>query len=230
MLLFIPIKEKSQRVPGKNFRKLLDVPLYKRCLYKLKNFKVYVDTDSKDLIKEIKSDKNLTHVTPYLRSDHLTGHKTSVCELIKHFLIKFDIKNESICQVHVTSPFLKQETLLNAKAKLSSGYDSIVSCNSYQNRLWRKEDYGYCPINHNPMKLEQTQDLPVYYEENSLFYIFNSDYFLKTNARVGTNPYFYVNNYPENIDIDTEDDWKLVESLCIEEKLKNETFLAANPK
>jgi len=80
------------------------------------------------------------------------------------------------------------------------------------------------------MKLEQTQDLPVYYEENSLFYIFNSDYFLKTNARVGINPYFYVNNYPENIDIDTEDDWKLVESLCIEEKLKNETFLAANPK
>ena len=95
-------------------------------------------------------------------------------------------------------------------------HDSVVACNKYQNRLWRKEKYGYAPINHNPLKLEQTQDLPVFYEENSLFYIFNTQYFLNTGSRVGLDPYFYICNYPENIDIDTEDDWKLVKSLVKE--------------
>ena len=92
-------------------------------------------------------------------------------------------------------------------------YDSIAACNVYQNRLWRKESYGYIPVNHNPLKLEQTQDLSIFYEENSLFYMFNSDMFLKTNSRIGSNPYFWPCNYPENVDIDTENDWKLVETL-----------------
>ena len=63
------------------------------------------------------------------------------------------------------------------------------------------------------MKLEQTQDLPMYFEENSLFYMFNSDYFLQTNCRIGINPFFYICNFPENLDIDTEDDWQLVKNI-----------------
>lgn len=224
MIIFIPIKEISQRVPQKNFRLIEDVMLYKRCLYKLINFKVYVDTDSERIIKEIKEDKNLKHVTVFKRRKNLIGHKTSVCDIIKDFIIRFNIIDQSVCQVHVTSPFLKSETL-NKASKFLSDHDSVVSCNEYQNRLWRKESYGYVPINHNPLKLEQTQDLPVYYEENSLFYIFNSDYFLKTGCRVGIKPHFYVCNYPENVDIDTENDWKLVKSLTGD---FNEVSLATN--
>jgi CMP-N-acetylneuraminic acid synthetase len=212
MIVFIPIKEKSQRVPGKNFRELQGESLYKRCLLKLSKFKVFVDTDSEKIISEIQSDPRLDHVTIYLRDPDLIGHETSVCKLIERFIDKHSILGEDICQVHVTSPFLKSETLESAM-KMMKEYDSVVSCNAYQNRLWRKEPYGYCPVNHNPMKLEQTQDLPVFYEENSLFYIFNSASFLKTLSRVGSNPYFYTCNFPENLDIDTEDDWSLVESL-----------------
>jgi CMP-N-acetylneuraminic acid synthetase len=215
MIVFIPIKEKSQRVPNKNFRLVNGVQLYKRCLYKLSNFNVFVDTDSIEIINNIQTDSKLSHVTPYFRNKELHGHDMSVCDIIKSFITKFKIENETICQTHVTSPFLKFETLSLASDKMIN-HDSVVSCNNYQNRLWRKERYGYCPINHNPLKLEQTQDLPNYYEENSLFYIFNSDQFLKTNCRIGSNPYFFVNNYPENIDIDTEDDWKLVKLLTSE--------------
>ena len=214
MVVFIPIKEVSQRVPRKNFRNLNGIPLYKRCLDKLSEFKVFVDTDSSEIIDAIKSDPKLSNVTPYLRNLDLLGHDVSVCDLIKDFIETRNIKEKNICQIHVTSPFLKTETLKSANKLIEAGYDSIVACNSYQNRLWRKEDYGYCPINHNPLKLEQTQDLPVYYEENSLFYIFKKDNFLKTNCRIGNHPYFYVANHPENIDIDTEDDWALVETLC----------------
>lgn len=218
MKIFIPIKEISQRVPEKNFRLIEGIPLYKRCLYKLSLFDVYVDTDSEELIKSIREDNKLKNVTVYKRNEDLLGNEVSVCELINNFILEYCDSKTNICQLHVTSPFLEISTLHNAFRKLEEGYDSVVSCNNYQNRLWRKESYGYCPINHNPLKLEQTQDLPVYYEENSLFYIFNSDFFLKTKCRIGTNPYFYSCDYPENIDIDTEDDWKLVKSIVREDK------------
>ena len=218
MIIFVPIKEVSQRVPRKNFRHLNEVPLYKRCLYKLRDHQVFVDTDSSDIIENIQSDPKLQHVTPILRNMNLLGHNVSVCDLIKDFIITKKIKEKNICQLHVTSPFLATKTLEDAGKLMMSGHDSVVACNNYQNRLWRKEAYGFCPVNHNPLKLEQTQDLPVYFEENSLFYIFNTEFFLKTNCRVGSNPYFYVCNYPENVDIDTEDDWNLVKTLCREEK------------
>jgi CMP-N-acetylneuraminic acid synthetase len=209
MIVFIPIKEISQRVPNKNFRLVDGIPLYKRCLYKLKDYKVYVDTDSERIFNEISKDNKLNHVTVLPRKKELMGHEISVCDIIACFIRRCKIVDQTICQVHVTSPFLKTDTLTKAISMLAN-YDSVVACNEYQNRLWRSENYGYTPVNHNPLKLEQTQDLPIYYEENSLFYIFNSEYFIKTRCRVGTNPYFYVCNYPENIDIDVEDDWKLV--------------------
>ena len=89
-------------------------------------------------------------------------------------------------------------------------HDSVVSCNTYNSRFWRKEKYGFCPINHNPIKLEQTQDLPSLYEENSAFYIFSPDIMLSTGNRIGKNPYFYSVEYPFNLDIDTEEDWEKV--------------------
>ena len=92
--------------------------------------------------------------------------------------------------------------------------DSIVACNVLQTRLWKKEDYGFIPVNHNPVVLQQTQDLVEYYEENSLFYAFRADMFKKTNMRIGRSPNFYKTEFPENVDIDTEEDWSLVEKIA----------------
>lgn len=219
MIVFVPIKERSQRVPGKNFRTIGSVPLYKRCLKKLTDHEVFVDTDSKNLLSMISNDSDLSHVTAYERPEHLKGHEISVCDLIENFIQRFNIRSH-MCQVHVTSPFLNVKTIEKAyREMLENEYDSIAACNRYQNRLWRKEEYGYCPVNHNPCKLEQTQDLPVFYEENSLFYIFDSQDFLKTKLRIGVNPSFYPCTFPENLDIDTEDDWKIVTSVAKGESL-----------
>ena len=209
MKIFIPIKKNSQRVPQKNFRSFNGVPLFMHTLNKLKDFEVYVDSDSEDVISACKS---LEHVTAYKRSNPLIGDDVSVCDLIEKF-IEFCYDDDHICQLHVTSPFLDVDLLKNAMSLVDRGYDSVVSCNEVQTRFWRKEQYGYCPVNHNPTKLEQTQDLPIYYEENSVFYIIDVDLFKKTKMRVGMNPYFYPLTFPINLDIDTEDDWNLVEKV-----------------
>jgi CMP-N-acetylneuraminic acid synthetase len=211
MIMYIPIKHVSQRVPGKNFRLLDGIPLYKHCLLKYRDFDVYVDTDSDEISEGIKSDPRLSNVTVYKRSESLIGHEVSVCDLISEFITKFNIESPVI-QTHVTSPFLNSDVLKEAYVRMIT-HDSVVSCNSYNSRFWRREEYGYCPVNHNPLKLEQTQDLPPLYEENSAFYIFNPDVIKTTGNRIGKKPYFYVMNYPDNLDIDTEEDWNKIEEI-----------------
>ena len=211
MTYFIPIKENSQRVPRKNFRPLGDKPLYKHIIDKLKGENVFVDTDSVEIIKELRTYSN---VIAYERSEKLIGDNVSVCDLIYDFLNRFeDMITYNICQLHVTSPLIPKGLLDTAFEKMNQGYDSVVSCNKVNTRFWRKEKYGYCPVNHNPNVLQQTQDLPTYYEENSNFYIFKAEEFMKTKSRIGTNPYFFPTSFPYNMDIDTEDDWKLLEQV-----------------
>ena len=46
-------------------------------------------------------------------------------------------------------------------------------------------------FNHNPNKLQRTQDLESLYEENSNLYIFSKESFINSNSRIGKKP-FYV--------------------------------------
>ena len=39
--------------------------------------------------------------------------------------------------------------------------------------------------------------------------------FKKTNTRIGFSPYFYPIGFPYNKDIDTEDDWDIVEKINV---------------
>lgn len=210
MIIFIPIKHLSQRIPNKNFRLFREKPLWEHTVDKFNSscYDVFVNTDSEEIINKC-GDKNVTVVR---RENSLLGHEVSVVDLIKSFVLNFNI-TEPICQVHVTSPFLKTSHVSLAFEKLRGGfYDSVFTANRVQARLWREESFGLCPVNHNPCKLEQTQDLPIYWEENSYLYAFNPDV-LSYNNRIGLNPYIMEVGYPFNIDIDTEEDWKIVSNL-----------------
>ena len=211
MNIFVPIKHNSQRVHRKNFRKFGKEPLFKHTLLKYSKHKVYVDTDSLEIMDLIGIDKRLEHVKVLNRKETLRGDNVSVCELIKDFITRQKIE-QPIVQIHVTSPFLELKTVEDAY-KMMSNYDSVVSCTAHNSRFWRKEDYGMCPINHNPVKMEQTQDLPTLYEENSAFYIFKPEVALNLNSRIGHNAYFYSINKVESIDIDTEEDWQFATLL-----------------
>ena len=209
MVVFIPIKEESQRVVGKNFREYKGKPLWKHCLDKFTDYQVFIDTDSEIILDEAEEYEN---VRAYERLDYLKGHETSVIDLIKNFVDIYQIE-DVVCQVHTTSPLLEIKHIKEAEQRMKkSKSDSIFSVDTIQDRLWRKEDYGITPINHNPLKLEQTQDLPIYYRENSYFYMFRPEV-LDTDNRIGKSPLMFEVEWPYNMDIDTEEDWNNLISL-----------------
>jgi CMP-N-acetylneuraminic acid synthetase len=209
MIIYIPIKQNSQRVPQKNFREFDGKPLWEHTIDKLKDFEVIVDTDSEEIITKCIDKK---WVLSYYRPEHLRGDEVSVVDLIKNFFDK-NPTDEWICQVHVTSPFLNVKHLKDLEEKSKTWeYDSAFSVDVIQNRFWRDEEYGLAPVNHNPMKLEQTQDLPPYYMENSYLYAFTSDV-LKFGNRIGKTPHILEVEFPYNLDIDTEQDWEIVKLL-----------------
>jgi len=215
--IFIPIKEKSQRVPCKNFRKFGDSTLWERCINKFSDkFQVYVDTDSDYIFNAITNGSYQYPVIVYKRHEELCGHEISVNALIRRFVISHCNDTEDvICQLHVTSPFLSVETVIKSFDILESGNnDSVIGCNNIQSRLWRTESFGFSPVNHDPRKLIQTQDLPVYYEDNSALYTFTPPLFWSDRSnRIGRNPYFLEIPFPENMDIDTEDNWNSCKML-----------------
>lgn len=208
MIVYIPIKENSQRVPRKNFREFKGKPLWEHTVDKLKDFQVVIDTDSQEIIDGCKDKK---WVTTYLRPQNLRGDKVSVVDLIRNYFKEFTSETW-ILQIHVTSPFITEETINQLKELTKSSYDSFFSVDKIQNRFWREESYGLVPINHNPMKLEQTQDLPPYFMENSCFYLFKRSV-LDFGNRIGKNPKQIEIGFPENLDIDTEQDWEIVKLL-----------------
>ena len=112
--------------------------------------------------------------------------------------------------MHVTSPFLNIDTINKSFNIIkNTEYDSVVSCEILQTRLWKYDNSILTPLNHNPIKLERSQDLKKVFVENSAFYLLNTDFFTRTKMRVGENPYFFEIPFPENIDIDNEGDWDL---------------------
>ncbi len=69
------------------------------------------------------------------------------------------------------------------------------------------------PINHNPLELIQTQDLPPVYEENSCLYLFTRENLLRKHHRIGDKPFMFEIDADEAWDIDNELDFEIADFL-----------------
>jgi len=221
MKVFFIIKQESERIKSKNFKKINGIELYKKVLYKFRNFEVFVDTDSKKIINSCKSDKNLSHVYPYLRDDKFINMEKSKTQsptplMIKNFLDNFTNKqNEIIITSHVTSPFIKISTIKNALTKMRD-YDSVSSCQKVQNFSYLElSDKKSIPINFNDKVIQKTQSLKKIMHLNGAFFIIKKNIFLNNKLkRISQKNYFYDLKFPEYLDIDYPADLRLVREIA----------------
>jgi N-acylneuraminate cytidylyltransferase len=218
MIFFIIIKHDSQRIKKKNFKKLGKYKMWEHLIRELKGHKVFIDTDSPTIIN--KCNKSFPWIKAYKRQEKFilqeNQKKSSpTLSMIKNFLknyVKDD--NEVIVTTHVTSPFLKLDTILKAIKKLNF-FDSVHSVTKDYNFAWLEDKKKkFIPINFDPKVVTKTQNLNPLVQSNGAFFIFKKKTFLKYNNRIGKKPFFYEINFPESVEIDTIDDLNLAKKIC----------------
>ena len=221
LVALLPMKANSERVRGKNFRQIAEKPLYRWILDTMLSVPsidlVVINTDAQDDLEETGfSDLyGKERVLIRNRREEIRGDFVSM-----NLVLEDDIKNvdaDTYFMTHTTNPLLTAPTIDSMitryrDAMASGSADSLFSVNEFRTRFY---DADAQPINHDPDNLIRTQDLPPYFEENSVAYLFSADSFAKTNARIGEKPEMFVTNPLESVDIDEPSDWYVAESLLM---------------
>jgi CMP-N-acetylneuraminic acid synthetase len=217
----VPMRHHSQRVPGKNYRPLAGKPLFQHIIETLfavpEIETVMVDTDSEPVMDGVrrfvstKLNAGFPNVKLIQRPEHLRADDVPMNEILLHDTAQVDA--EFYLQTHSTNPLLKPETISRAIQSLISNYpnyDSLFSVTRLQTRLYFQDGRA---INHNPLELIQTQDLPPVFEENSCMYIFTRENLARKHHRIGDKPLMFEIDANEAWDIDEELDFEIADFL-----------------
>lgn len=211
----VPIKDHSERVPGKNFRDFCGKPLYQHIVQTLDRTyavdQILIDTDSDRVIREAPGLSPKVRVLE--RPAELRGDAVSTNKLFAYDLAQ--TQADIYLQTHATNPLLRSETIAKALRLFVDSderHDSLFSVNRFQSRFYTHD----CrPVNHDPEVLIPTQDLKPVYEENSCIYVFTKESFAKRQRRIGLKPQIFPTPQIESIDIDDEFTFRLAELLSL---------------
>ena len=217
VIALVPMKEHSERVPGKNMRSFCGRPLFHWIIRSLQNsryiIRIVIDTDSRAIAEDALG--HFDGVSILERPEVIRGDFVSMNDIIAYDLSQ--IEGEHFLQTHSTNPLLTAETIdkaIECYFNRLEIYDSLFSVTRRQVRLYWQDGR---PINHklhNPQESLRTQDLDPIYEENSCLYIFSRTSFSQSrNWRIGLKPQMFEMEKLEAVDIDEESDFRLAEAL-----------------
>lgn len=213
----LPMKANSQRIPGKNFRKLGGKPLFRWILDTLCEVdeidKIVINTDARAILEQhglFEDDRIIIRD----RKSALCGDSVSMNLIIADDIAA--VPANRYLMTHTTNPMLSSNTIREATSLYRSAVkdkiaDSLFTVNKLQTRLYREDA---SPLNHDPERLMQTQDLKPLFEENSNLYIFSQESFLGSGARIGRKPIMHPMQALEAVDIDTPEDWQLAQLVA----------------
>ena len=209
----VPMRHHSQRVPGKNYRLLAGKPLFQHILETLLAVPeietVIVDTDSEPVMDGVR--RHFPTVKLIQRPEHLRADDVPMNDILLYDTAQ--VEADFYLQTHSTNPLLRSETISRAIQSLFTNYpkyDSLFSVTRWQTRLYFQDGKA---INHNPLELIQTQDLPPVYEENSCMYLFTRENLARKHHRIGDKPFMFEIDKSEAWDIDEELDFEITDFL-----------------
>lgn len=214
----VPMKGYSERVPNKNIRPLAGKPCFHWVMEALSRSKyideIVVNTDSDEIAEN--ASRNFEKITILKRPEFLLGDMVTIQPLIAYDLSQ--TKGDFFLQTHSTNPLLTTETVDGAIEAFfaQQEHDALFSVTEVKQRYYWADGKG---VNHDPMVLTRTQDLPPIYHENSCFYIFSRETNERTQTRLGSTPMMYTIDRLEAADIDDMEDFYWAEFL-MERRLK----------
>lgn len=213
LVALLPMKAHSERVPGKNFRRLAGKPLAKWILDALLDVDevsaVVINTDARKNLDEI-GIRGSSRVTIRDRRPELCGDLVSMNLILQDDVTA--VQADRYLMTHTTNPLISAATIRDAIKRFDEHdeADSLFSVSKIQTRFYTEDGRA---VNHDPDNLIRTQDLEPWFEENSCLYLFTRESFIATRARIGRDPIMFQTPPLESIDIDEPHQWFLAEAV-----------------
>lgn len=215
----VPVRAGSQRVKNKSVRNFHDTNLLENKLKQLQNIdkinNIILTTDS-NKAKEI--GKRYKKVTIIDRTGYYASSECNNSDFFRYIAEQTPETSKYLIYTPVTSPFVKTETINKVIDKFMENeeYDSVVPVEVIKHHMWMNGK----PLNYNPEKAPNTQDLPDIYALNYACSIISREDQIKYSSLCGKTPLFHKLSQFESLDIDTMYDFEVAQ-LIYRNILKN---------
>ena len=205
----IAVRSDSQRVINKNIRpfahsSLLEIKIQQ--LLKIKELDgIVVNSNDKNMLSIAKKyGCEIVERDPYFASN-------SVCMSEVYENMANNIDCDIVVYTNCTNPLIKTETIGQCIDffKENDSCDSVNTANSVNKFLFLDNS----PINYKLSEQPRSQDLPPIMALNFAVSVISKDNMLKYKNIVGLNPYLYLIDDIEGLDIDTPLDFEIAEYL-----------------
>lgn len=207
----VPLRGGSKGIRNKNIRSLAGKPL---CAWVLEAATltagidaVYVSTDSGEIASTVASLDLGVHVID--RPAELASDTASTEAVMMHFMAQVDFG--TLVTIQATSPLLTCHDLSRALGIWKQGnLDSMVSVVRCHHFLWSENGE---PLNYDPNQRPRRQDWNGVLVENGAFYITGKSILENAGCRLGGRIGLHEMSARTLYEIDTPDDWLIVEEL-----------------
>lgn len=204
----IAVRKGSIRVKNKNVRKFHNSSLLEVKLNQIRrlfpNSEILLSTNcQKSVLLGKKYNCRINH-RPKKYCSNIIPMKEVYSYIAKNIKTKF------ICYLHVTSPLFSDNSLKRSIKTFINKYPeykSLASVSLVKDYLWFKNK----PINYDYLNHPKSQDLPKYFSLNFAINIISKKTMEKKKLLVEKGFLPYVLNFPEDIDVDSSEDFYLAE-------------------
>lgn len=218
-LAIIPARGGSKRIPRKNIRDFLGMPIIaysiKAALESGVFEEVMVSTDDEEIAEVA---KRYGASVPFIRSKETANDYATTADVINEVLdtySKLGRTFDNVACIYATAPFVTATRLKAAIEILNSGIaDSAFTCVEFSYPVLRGlviNEQGKIHMKWPEFKNSRSQDLEKIYHDAGQFYLSTVNSFKKSNGFWGENTAPIVLPELEVQDLDTLTDWTLAE-------------------
>jgi len=207
----IMVRSGSIRCKNKNIRRFANTNLLENKIKTLKEVdglsNVVVNSDCPTMLKIAEKFGAIA----IKRDPEFALSETHPRDLYKH--VAEHIPTPYILSASVCYPMMTVDSYNSIVELFNTGkHESVVSCHSIKHHMWINGEYGYEPLNYEPGSQPNSQELP---EVVSVCWggIVTSVEIMKNGDLIGRKPCFYEVSEYEAVDIDTELDFMISETI-----------------
>lgn len=211
VLAIIPARGGSKGIPMKNLSILNDKPLLFYTINAAFNSKYITRTIVSTDHEDIASYAQQMGAEIIKRPRNLSGDKIAIEPIMSHVLChlkKEDYKPELIILLQNTSPLrtakhIDESIVLLRKKK----FDSILSVSKSHHLFWAKHNLKASPINYNPLKRPNRQQMKNQFVENGAIYVTTHSSFYRSKCRISGKIGLY--EMPEKLSLQIDSKFEL---------------------